>query len=178
MKGIILAGGTGTRLWPVTRIVSKQLLPIYNKPLIYYPLTTLMLAGIKEILVITTPEDSLIFQELLGNGDSFGVEISYLTQDKPRGIAEAFLIGSDFIGADSVALILGDNLFYGSGLKDLFSDARFSIGANIFVTSVSNPGDYGVINFDDQGLPITIEEKPKIPKSNIFCTNYRRAHWN
>jgi len=170
MKGIILAGGTGTRLWPVTRIVSKQLLPIYNKPLIYYPLTTLMLAGIKEILVITTPEDSSIFQELLGNGDSFGVEISYLTQDKPRGIAEAFLIGSDFIGADSVALILGDNLFYGSGLKDLFSDARFSKGANIFVTSVSNPGDYGVINFDDKGLPLTIEEKPKTPKSNFAIT--------
>jgi glucose-1-phosphate thymidylyltransferase len=170
MKGIILAGGTGTRLWPVTRIVSKQLLPIYNKPLIYYPLTTLMLAGIKEILVITTPEDSSIFRELLGNGDSFGVDISYLTQDKPRGIAEAFLIGSDFIGADSVALILGDNLFYGSGLKDLFSDARFSKGANIFVTSVSNPGDYGVINFDDKGLPLTIEEKPKTPKSNFAIT--------
>jgi glucose-1-phosphate thymidylyltransferase len=170
MKGIILAGGTGTRLWPVTRVVSKQLLPIYNKPLIYYPLSTLMLAGISEILIITTPEDAAAFEELLGDGKSFGIKLQYKTQIAPRGIAEAFIIGKEFIGNDSVALILGDNLFYGAGLANLFSNTGEHSGANIFVTAVSNPSDYGVINFNLDGAAVSIEEKPKVPNSNYAIT--------
>jgi glucose-1-phosphate thymidylyltransferase len=170
MKGIILAGGTGTRLWPVTRVVSKQLLPMYNKPLIYYPLSTLMLAGITEILIITTPEDAAAFEELLGDGKSFGIKLQYKTQIAPRGIAEAFIIGKEFIGNDSVALILGDNLFYGAGLANLFSNTGKHSGANIFVTAVSNPSDYGVINFNLDGVAVSIEEKPKVPNSNYAIT--------
>jgi len=170
MKGIILAGGTGTRLWPVTRVVSKQLLPIYNKPLIYYPLSTLMLAGISEILIITTPEDASAFEELLGDGKSFGIKLQYKTQIAPRGIAEAFIIGKEFIGNGSVALILGDNLFYGAGLANLFSNTGEHSGANIFVTAVSNPSDYGVINFNLDGVAVSIEEKPKVPNSNYAIT--------
>jgi len=170
MKGIILAGGTGTRLWPVTRVVSKQLLPIYNKPLIYYPLSTLMLAGISEILIITTPEDAAAFEELLGDGKSFGIKLQYKTQIAPRGIAEAFIIGKEFIGNGSVALILGDNLFYGAGLANLFSNTGEHSGANIFVTAVSNPSDYGVINFNLDGVAVSIEEKPKVPNSNYAIT--------
>lgn len=170
MKGIILAGGTGSRLWPVTKSVSKQLLPIFDKPIIYYPLSTLMLAGIKEILVITTQNDRDSFVNLLGNGESFGISIEYATQDKPRGIAEAFIIGKDFIGKDEVALILGDNFFYGSGLSAMFSGAKASQGATIFVTEVSNPSDYGVIEMDSQSSPIKIVEKPKEPRSNFAIT--------
>ena len=170
MKGIILAGGTGSRLWPVTKSVSKQLLPIFDKPIIYYPLSTLMLAGINEILVITTHGDRKSFANLLGNGENFGISIEYATQDKPRGIAEAFIIGKDFIGKDEVALILGDNFFYGSGLSAMFSGAKASQGATIFVTEVSNPSDYGVIEMDSQNSPIKIVEKPKEPRSNFAIT--------
>lgn len=170
MKGIILAGGTGSRLWPVTKSVSKQLLPIFDKPIIYYPLSTLMLAGIKEILVITTQGDRESFVNLLGNGENFGISIEYATQDKPRGIAEAFIIGKDFIGDDEVALILGDNFFYGSGLSAMFAGIGTSQGATIFVTEVSNPSDYGVIEMDSQHSPIKIVEKPKETRSNFAIT--------
>ena len=170
MKGIILAGGTGSRLWQVTKSVSKQLLPIFDKPIIYYPLSTLMLAGIKAILVITTQGDRESFANLLGNGENFGISIEYATQDKPRGIAEAFIIGKDFIGDDEVALILGDNLFYGSGLSAMFASVNAARGATIFVTEVSNPSDYGVIEMDSLGLPIKIVEKPREPRSNFAIT--------
>ena len=170
MKGIILAGGTGSRLWPVTKSVSKQLLPIFDKPIIYYPLSTLMLAGIKEILVITSQGDRESFANLLGNGENFGISIEYATQDKPRGIAEAFIIGKDFIGDDEVALILGDNLFYGAGLSAMFASVKAAQGATIFVTEVSNPSDYGVIEMDSLGSPIKIVEKPRDPRSNFAIT--------
>jgi len=170
MKGIILAGGTGKRLWPITKSVSKQLLPIYNKPIIYYPLSTLMLAGINDILIITTKEDREAFENLLGNGNNMGIKLSYSTQDKPNGIAEAFLIGKEFIGSEDVALILGDNFFYGAGLSSMFADAKKLNKATIFVTEVSNPSDYGVIEISESGKPLVIIEKPKEPKSNFAIT--------
>jgi glucose-1-phosphate thymidylyltransferase len=170
VKGIILAGGTGTRLWPVTKSVSKQLLPIFDKPIIYYPLSTLMLAGIREILIITTLDDQKSFINLLGNGENFGLSLEYATQDKPNGIAEAFLIGKEFIGDEDVALILGDNFFYGAGLSAMFAEAISAKQATIFVTEVANPSDYGVIELDSAGLPTRIVEKPTEPISNFAIT--------
>jgi len=170
VKGIILAGGTGTRLWPVTKSVSKQLLPIFDKPIIYYPLSTLMLAGIREILIITTLDDQKSFINLLGNGENFGLSLEYATQDKPNGIAEAFLIGKEFIGDEDVALILGDNFFYGAGLSAMFAEAIIAKQATIFVTEVANPSDYGVIELDSAGLPTRIVEKPTEPISNFAIT--------
>lgn len=166
MKGIILAGGSGTRLWPITQGISKQLMPIYDKPMIYYPLSTLMLAGIRDVLIITTPEYNSQFQSLLGDGSSLGISITYAIQQKPEGLAQAFQIGEEFIGKDSVALVLGDNIFHGAGLGTaLKKDSTFS-GAEIFAYHVSNPSSYGVVEFDQQGNAISIEEKPQIPKSN------------
>lgn len=170
MRGIILAGGTGSRLWPITLGVSKQLLPIYNKPLIYYPLSILMQANIREILIITTPEDRESFEKVLGNGSSFGIEISYAVQPKPEGIAQAFLIGEKFIDKDDVALILGDNLFYGSDFGRHLVTPLDKKGARIFTYQVANPVDYGVLNVNHNNLPISVEEKPKYPKSNLAIT--------
>ena len=167
MKGIILAGGSGTRLYPVTKVISKQLMPIFDKPMIYYPLSTLMLSGIKDILIITTPEDNSNFKKLLSNGNHLGINIEYAIQDKPNGIAEAFIIGEQFIGNDSVCLILGDNIFYGQGLSEkLQKCAQQKIGAIIFGYYVDDPQRYGVISFDKDGNPISIDEKPQNPKSN------------
>jgi glucose-1-phosphate thymidylyltransferase len=166
MKGIILAGGSGTRLAPLTLPTSKQLLPVYDKPMIYYPLSTLMLAGIREILVITTPHEQDQFRRLLGDGSQWGIEIKYATQEKPEGLAQALLIGEDFIGADSVALILGDNIFYGSGMGTALASMSGREGATVFAYEVSNPQEYGVIEFDSTGKAISIEEKPKSPRSN------------
>jgi glucose-1-phosphate thymidylyltransferase len=170
MKGIVLAGGTGSRLWPITLGVSKQLLPIYNKPLIYYPISILMLADIREILIITTPDDQSAFKTVLGDGSRFGLSFQYAVQPKPEGIAQAFLIGSDFIGSDDVALILGDNLFYGSGLEEKLPEKLKRKGARIFTYQVANPVDYGVLNVDSDQYPLTVEEKPKNPKSNLAIT--------
>lgn len=167
MKGIVLAGGTGSRLWPITKGASKQLLPIYDKPLIHYPIATLMLAGIKEILIITTPEDSNAFRRLLGDGSDLGVQFRFEIQDKPRGIGEAFLIAKEFIGDDEVALILGDNIFHGHGLGSQLSEMREIKGAVVFAYSVSDPERYGVVEFSDTGKAISIEEKPADPKSNF-----------
>lgn len=167
MKGIILAGGTGSRLWPSTIGVSKQLLPVYDKPLIYYPLSTLMLAGIRDVLIITTPNDQSAFMKLLGSGESIGMKLSYEVQSLPEGLAQAFLIGSKFIGNDPVALILGDNIFHGMGLgRDLVNSTN-PTGALIFGYSVKDPERYGVAEVDDKGKVISIEEKPRIPKSSL-----------
>jgi glucose-1-phosphate thymidylyltransferase len=169
MKGIVLAGGTGTRLWPVTKSVSKQLLPVFDKPLIYYPVATLMDAGIRDILIITTPYDQKDFQNLLGTGSQFGIKFSYAVQEKPGGLAEAFIVGEDFINAEPVALILGDNIFSGFSLSDFGVD-RFSNGAHIFTYQVAKPNAYGVIGFKSDGTVDSIEEKPIEPKSNLAVT--------
>lgn len=166
MKGIILAGGSGTRLWPITKGISKQLMPVYDKPMIYYPLSTLMLAGIKEVLIITTPEYNLQFRALFGDGSSLGMNISYAVQPSPDGLAQAFIIGEEFIGDDSVALVLGDNIFHGSGLGNSLKEFNSVDGGLVFAYQVSNPEAYGVVEFDSKMKAISIEEKPKKPKSN------------
>jgi len=166
MKGIVLAGGTGSRLWPITLGVSKQLLPVYDKPLVHYPISTLMLAGIREILLITTPEDQQSFQRLLGDGKKYGISISFAAQESPDGLAQAFIISENFIGPDSCALVLGDNIFYGDGLGTQLKFLTNPEGAHIFAYKVKDPERYGVVEFDQSGKVISLEEKPKKPKSN------------
>ena len=166
MKGIVLAGGSGSRLWPLTKAVSKQLMPIYDKPMIYHPLSTLMIAGIRDILIITTPEDAPAFQRLLGDGSSFGCSFTYTAQEEPNGLAQAFVLGKEFIGQDKVALVLGDNIFYGRGFGRTLRAHTDPDGAIVFAHFVNDPGRYGVVDFDAEGKVISIEEKPTEPKSN------------
>jgi glucose-1-phosphate thymidylyltransferase len=171
MKGIILAGGTGTRLYPVTTVVSKQLLPVFDKPMIYYPLSTLMFAGIREILLVTTPQDQPLFERLLGDGSDLGLRFSYAAQPTPRGLADAFIVGADFIGSDRVALILGDNIFHGHGLPEALAPATKRLkGATVYGYAVNTPERYGVVELDGAGRALSIEEKPVNPKSNVAVT--------
>lgn len=170
MKGIILAGGTGSRLWPITSVLSKQLLPIYDKPMIYYPISTLMLAGIREILIITTPRDSQAFKELLGDGSDFGISFSFATQHKPEGLAQAFIIGEEFLNDNSCMMILGDNIFHGVGMGQQLIDVDKEIGAHVFTYHVANPIDYGVLKLNQANEPISITEKPKTFISNLAVT--------
>jgi glucose-1-phosphate thymidylyltransferase len=167
VKGIVLAGGTGSRLWPITRAISKQLMPVYDKPMLFYPLSTLMVAGIRDILVITTPEDSAQFQRLLGDGSGLGISVSYAVQPEPKGLAQAFTIGADFIGGDSVALVLGDNIFHGAGLGTQLARLTTVQGGHIFAYHVSQPSAYGVVELDADGMVLSIEEKPAKPRSSF-----------
>lgn len=168
MKGIILAGGSGTRLYPLTKVVSKQMLPVYDKPMIYYPLSVLMLASIRDVLIISTPQDLPMFEELLGDGSQLGMKFSYKVQPNPEGLAQAFIIGKEFIGDDSVAMVLGDNIFYGHGFQRMLEDAvKQKVGATIFAYQVMDPERYGIVEFDESGKALSLEEKPEKPKSNF-----------